>query len=414
VTDATPRTCCRICDGTDLAPYLDLGGQPLANAYPVRPGVTGPRYPLAVVRCRSCAHSQLSVVVDPDAMFTEYLWVSGTTETQRRHFAELAGEAAARVAAARARPASVLDIGCNDGTLLDAFRRLGFATYGVDPAVNLRAVSAAKGHRVRVERWTPAAADALRAARGPVDLVTGCNVLAHCDDVAGFLEGCRRVLAGRGHVVLEFPYARVTLEQQQFDQVYHEHLSYFLVSPFRHLCDRQGWSIVAVTETPIHGGSIRFTLRPSDAGRHVDGVGVLEGEERAAGFLDDAWYDGFSARLQARHRRLSSLIEACATEERKLVAYGASAKGNTMLNWWRDVAPAYVVDDNPLKCGRYTPGRSIPIVPGETLRAEPGPLAILLTAWNFADEIRTRLRTLGRRGDRLLAYLPAVGMDTLA
>jgi SAM-dependent methyltransferase len=397
-----------------MSGYLDLGAQPLANAYAASRDLTLPRYPLAVERCRDCGHQQLSVVVDPADMFEEYLWVSGTTETQRRHFADLAGEAGALVERVPSRQPSVLDIGCNDGTLLDAFRRLGFVTHGVDPAKNLLAISLGKGHRVRAERWSAEVAASLRAAHGGVDLVTGCNVFAHCDDLVGFLNGCREVLAPRGRVILEFPYARLTLEHHEFDQVYHEHLSYFLAGPFRALCDSTGWAVVAVKHTPIHGGSIRLTLRPSAAGAHAPEVAALETAERQDGFLSDAFYAGYSSRVEERHRRLRSLIETCHDEGSRLVAYGASAKGNTMLNYWTDVAPAYVVDDNPLKCGRYTPGRGIPILPSDTLEHEPGRLAILLTAWNFSEEIQERLRARGRRGDVLLTYAPVVKAETLS
>lgn len=406
---------CRICSGADLSGYLDLGVQPLANAYAASSDLTLPRYPLAVERCRRCGHSQLSVVVDPAHMFEEYLWVSGTTETQRRHFAELAGEAGALVRRVASRHPSVLDLGCNDGTLLDAFRRLGFTTYGVDPAKNLLPISLGKGHRVLAERWSAAVAATLRGTLGGgLDLVTGCNVFAHCDDLAGFLHGCREVLAPGGHVILEFPYARPTLEHHKFDQVYHEHLNYFLAGPFRALCDAHGWDIVAVRQTPIHGGSIRFTLRPSGGHAHAPEVAALETAERQDGFLADAFYAGYAGRIEEHHRRLRSLIETCRDEGSELVAYGASAKGNTMLNHWTDVTPAYVVDDNPLKCGRFTPGRNIPILPAHTLRGHAGRLAVLLTAWNFADEIRERLRALGRHGDVLLTYVPAVKAEVLS
>lgn len=231
---------CRICSGAELSTYLDLGAQPLANAYAASPDPAAPRYPLAVERCRRCGHSQLSVVVDPTEMFDEYLWVSGTTDTQRRHFADLAAEADARVDRVPSRPPSVLDIGCNDGTLLDAFHRLGFATYGVDPAKNLLPISLARGHRVLAERWSPAVAAALRQAHGGVDLVTGCNVFAHCDDLVGFLNGCRAVLVPGGHAILEFPYARLTLEHHEFDQVYHEPPQLFPGRPVPRVLRRHG------------------------------------------------------------------------------------------------------------------------------------------------------------------------------
>lgn len=409
----TSRSCCRICASTDLVRYLDLGVQPLANAYAVSPEESSPRYPLALNRCAGCGHSQLSVVVNPEEMFTNYLWVSGTTETQRRFFGELAAEALALTAPASRTP-SVLDIGCNDGTLLDAFARLGYVTYGVDPARNLRPTTLAKGHHVLVDCWSPALAAAFRAQHGEVDLITACNVLAHCDDAVGFLRACHRVLAPGGRVIVEFPYALHTLEQHQFDQVYHEHVSYFLVAAFRRLCDAGGFDIVDVKELPLHGGSIRFTLTPSERRGHAPAIASLETAERARGLLDAAFYAAFSSRLEAQHRQFVSALDTCATLGCKVVAYGASAKANTMLNSWTDVSPAYVVDDNPLKCGHYTPGRHVPIVPASTLAAEPGRLAIVLTAWNYADEIARRLCTMGRRGDLLLTYVPAVRVETLA
>jgi SAM-dependent methyltransferase len=400
--DYEPAPACRCCDSTALWPVLDLGRQPLANSY-LREPADLPRFPLELRVCGSCFHSQLSVVVNPDRMFRHYLYVSGTSRTLRAHFADFAREVVAWV-----RPRRVLDLACNDGTLLEAFHREGCAVAGVDPAANLVALARDKGLDV-VEGYWPAAR---AAVEGRFDLVTAANVLAHLADPAAFLEAALDCLTDDGAVVLEFPYCRDLIARSEWDTIYHEHLSYFLVAPLLRLLDRVGASAAHARLVPIHGGSLRVAVRAGARGHCQEALTLAE-RERRDGFQELATYRAFARRVDASCVELSRLVSSQAAEGRRVVGYGASAKGNTLLN--RCPLPlAYIVDDNPLKHCYLTPGQWIPIWPTAALAEESTPLCLVLLAWNFADEILANVRRLRPdRGDTAVGYVPAVSVTPL-
>jgi novobiocin biosynthesis protein NovU/D-mycarose 3-C-methyltransferase len=300
-------------------------------------------------------------------------------------------------------PRRVLDLACNDGTLLEAFRRAGCAVRGIDPAGNLVALARGKGLDV-VENYWPQARPSLA---GPFDLVTAANVLAHVDDPRAFLAAALDSLAEGGAVVVEFPYCREMVLRCEWDTIYHEHLSYFLAGPLLRLADGLGASVVHARQVPVHGGSLRLALRPG-AGAHCPEVLALAEAERRDGLHDPRTYREFALRVGANCRRLSELVHSLVAGGRRVIGYGASAKGNTLLN--RCPLPlAYVVDDNPLKHGRLTPGRLLPVrPPGEVLGEGPG-LHVLLLAWNFAPEIVRNLRAWRPgRGDAVVLYVPEV------
>lgn len=389
---------CRCCSSSDLIPYLDLGRQPLANSY--HHGESLPTYPLKLALCGQCFHSQLTVVVDPAALFTEYLYVSGTTSTLRSQFQSLAADTLARV---DRRGPAVLDIACNDGTLLEYFRSAGARVVGVDPAVNLRRLTAEKGIDVVTAFWSAEVAKTL----DPVDIITATNVFAHVDDVQGFLSACRGCLRAGGLVALEFPYCRRMILENEFDTIYHEHLSYFLLGPIVSLAARLGFQVQDLSFWPVHGGSVRLILRDSPA---EPGPAVADAlaHERADGFNTMAPYRPFARRVERNRERLRELVDELNASHKRLVGYGASAKGNTMLNYCQMNLP-YIVDDNPLKCGWLTPGRNIPIQSPDTLAEEPESLYLLLLAWNCADEVFRRVKRIraGRR-DFAVRYIPEV------
>jgi novobiocin biosynthesis protein NovU/D-mycarose 3-C-methyltransferase len=397
--DCRPAPACRCCGSADLEPVLDLGRQPLANSY-LREPAELPAYPLGLVVCRSCAHAQLGVVVDPGLMFSHYLYVSGTSRTLREHFAGLAREALAWAGPGRRR---VLDLACNDGTLLEAFRREGCEARGVDPASNLVALARAKGLDVTEGYWPQASA----ALGGPFDLITAANVLAHVADTAAFLEAALGSLATGGAVVLEFPYCREMVLRCEWDTIYHEHLSYFLVGPLLRLIGGLGAFVSHLRQVPVHGGSLRLALRPGTGG-HCAGALALADAERRDGLHEPGTYRHFARKVGENCRRLNELVGSLAASGRKVVGYGASAKGNTLLN--RCPLPlAYIVDDNPLKHGWLTPGRLIPIRPPGALREEGPGLCVLLLAWNFAREIVRNLRSWRPGlGDAVIFYTPEV------
>jgi hypothetical protein len=398
--DYEPALACRCCGGTDLRPVLSLGRQPLANSYLKEPAAL-PSYPLELQVCAVCFHSQLSVVVRPDLMFRHYLYVSGTSRTLRAHFAGFARESLSWV---EARPARVLDLACNDGTLLEAFRREGCLVSGVDPAKNLVRLARGKGLEVVEGYWPQARAE----VQGKFDLITAANVLAHMADPCAFLKAALECLTDQGIMVLEFPYCREMILRSEWDTIYHEHLSYFLVSPLLKLLSRVHATVSQVRLVPVHGGSLRLAVCPGDQARHCPEALALAKAERQDGLLGWPGYKAFARRADETCKRLAGLVGSLVAEGQKVIAYGASAKGNTLLN--RCPLPlAYIVDDNPLKHGCLTPGRNIPIrSPAVVLEEGPG-LCVLLLAWNFAREIVGNLRAWRPgKGDRVIHHVPEV------
>jgi len=402
---------CRVCGSSDLLRYLDMGVTPLANSYlrAEQLGTAEPAAELALQICANCGLSQLTRVVDRDLMFRNYLYVSSTTETFREHCAELAATAM-RVAGASAGDWA-LDVASNDGLLLSCFRSLGMRVFGVDPARNLAAEATARGIPTIAEYWSPAVARGAVAQYGRPATVTATNVLAHVDDVHEFVQAVELALGPRGIFVVEVPYVIDFIERNEFDTAYHEHLSYFAVHPMRELLRAHDLAVFDVEHFPdIHGGTIRvFACRAGErepSGRVTE---ALE-RERAFGIRNSAVYLAFGARVRRNMAELAELVGTLRSQGKRIWAYGASAKGNTLMNFSKMTAEAIpaVVDDNPKKWGLYTPGAHMRIVaPGELAAAKVDDL--LLLAWNFEREIVRRSRAIGYGGS-YIRPVPAVAV----
>lgn len=397
---------CRCCKKKDLFFYLNLGKQPPANSY--HKGTKLPLIPLEVMLCRNCFHNQLSVVVDPDAMFKNYLYVSGTTDTFRNHQKALAEEAVSRF---KKKKLQVLDIACNDGSQLEYFRDLGCVIQGVDPAENLREITKEKKIPVVVEYWSQKIA---KSYGKKFDIITGTNVFAHVDDVDEFLLGIKIALKDDGLLILEFPYADNMVAHNEFDTVYHEHLSYFLINSFKTLADRLGFHIVDILRTAIHGGSIRFFLQ-NGKGSHSEKVEQLIEEERKKGLLTVKTYKDFASRVRKNKKDMRELLKQLKNKKKKVVGYAASAKGNTMLNYF-NINLDYIIDDNELKWEYLTPGRNIPITSIQQLKKEnkKDELYFVILAWNFYNEIAKRIiKARGHKKDFAILYVPTVKLLNL-
>lgn len=391
---------CRCCKKKKLIKYLNLGVQPLANSY--HKGEKLDRFPLHVNVCSNCFHSQLSVVVDKDSMFRNYLYVSGTTETFRKHTKALAKDAVGRFKKSKL---NVLDIACNDGTQLEYFRELGCYVMGVDPAENLRSITQEKKIEVIVDYWTEKVAKNMGKK---FDIMTGTNVFAHVDNLDQFLNAAKIALKKDGLLILEFPYADKMVEHNEFDTVYHEHLSYFLVNSFSTLATRMGFRIVDILQTQIHGGSIRFFLKNED-GQHCEKVHQLIQNEEKKGLLSVSTYKEFSKRVKKNKKDMNEIVGKLRGKCKKIIGYGASAKGNTMLNYFR-LKLEYIVDDNNLKWGYQTPGQNIPIKDPNVISNEKGEIYVVVLSWNFFNEIAKKILKLKNSQSKItfILYVPDV------
>ncbi len=394
---------CRCCGGENLFEYLDLGNQPLANGY--HKGEKAQRlFPLKVNLCEACFHSQLSVVVEPPVMFKNYLYVSGTTHTFRKHCAELAFDAVDKFMKWQSlKPVvtepRVLDIACNDGTLLECFRDQGCKVQGVDPAENLRKLTEEKNIPVTVGYWGDV------ELKEKFHIITATNVFAHVDDIGNFLDECLKVLVHKdGFIVIEFPYCDNMIANCEFDTIYHEHLSYFLVHSMMQVVGRKGLIIKDVFRTPIHGGSVRFFLQSGK--EHCREAGALMRREAANMLMHKNTYEKFGEKVDENKREMNHIISVLKSYGKKVIGYGASAKGNTMLNYF-ELDLDYIVDDNEMKWGYLTPGRNIPIKSTQAI-AEEDELYIVILAWNFYDEIVEKIENIAGKNHHYIRYVPEV------
>jgi hypothetical protein len=407
VTLAPPRTRtrCISCGGTRLSTVLSLGSTPLANAFvaPERAAEAEPTFPLELLFCADCFLAQLSERVDPAVLFREYLYLTGTSATMARHHEALAEAHARRFGLGE--ESLVVDIASNDGSLLRVFDRRGVRTLGIEPARNLARIAHDAGIDTVNRFFDVACALSVVSDFGRADLVCANNVLAHVPDLSGFLKGCRLLLAEDGVLSVEVPYLGPLLDNLEYDTIYHEHLSYFSILALRSAFAQAGLAIFDVEHLPIHGGTIRVLARPGDAW----GGDVLDAceRERARGFDRAETFHAFAAGVERNRAALRDLLEGLRAEGRRVAAYGAPAKGNTLLNYC-GIGPdlvEYTVDRNPLKVGKLTPGMRIPVRPREAIDASP-PDYLLILPWNLTDEIIEQEAAFRRRGGRFVIPIP--------
>ena len=378
----TDRTTCRLCGSTSLLPYLDLGCQPLANALR-DPADTREerRIPLCIQACLYCTLSQLTEVVDPALLYSQYAYYSGVNPAWHTHCASLADTL---------EPLEgkfVLEIASNDGTFLKECDRRGAAILGVEPAGNFLTC----GYPLVSAFWTHDVA--LRATiLGKVDYLVAMNVLGHVDDVHNFMAGIALALAPEGRAIIEVPYLLDLLRNNAFDTVYHEHLSYWTVTALCRLATDHGLTVNGVARLPdIHGGSLRVFL--SRNGLQGRSVRRLLGAESA--YLVSSVYQEFAARVWDLIRRIDAAMP--------VFGYGAAAKTTVLLNLLKH-PPVVVYDDSPQKQGKRMPGVGV-LISSPTGAAFTAVRELAILPWNWADELMRRAREHGFTG-RFFVPLP--------
>lgn len=391
---------CLACGSTELRPVLSLGNQALANAYRYTEDMSPePTFPLDLNRCSRCFHCQLGVAVDPHLLYRNYRYVSGTTATLRSYFNWFAN----RLATAAPNARSILELACNDGTLLQVLRACGYEVAGVDPAENLHSVTQAVGLDVRCAYWTEAEAKALGRR---FDVLIAMNVVAHGAEPLDFLRACRRTLQPGGKLFVQTSQAFM-VDHGEFDTIYHEHHSFFTTRSMQALAERAALRVVEAEHVPVHGTSLLYTLS-ADAPAGPS-VAAMLADEEARGLYDDSTYKNFAAVAAAVRQQLEDVVAEHKRQGFRILAYGAAAKGNTVLQFAHGAGVEAVVDDNVLKHGLCLPGTGLPVLAPCALAAIPHPVLHVITAWNFRDEIVRRIRAV-RHGasDRFLVYFPSV------
>jgi SAM-dependent methyltransferase len=399
---------CIVCHEPRVEEFLDLGVTALANSFVTAEEIEEDeaKYPLRVGFCHACGHVQLTTPVPPNLMFRTYLYRSSASTTLTDHLDELASTLVDRYGLA---PRDlVVDIGCNDGTLLHAFRDRGVRTLGVDPAENLAALDESGIDRF-VGFFGEASAEAIVDRWGRATVATATNTFPHIPALDDFVRGIDRLLVSGGTFVIEAHYLLDLLEKGAFDTVYHEHVSYWSLGPLIRLFDRFGMDVVRVERLPIHHGQLRASIRRRGEGEIDSSVPELLALERERGLDRFETMQRFGGQVRSAKRELQLELARLKSEGKRLVAYGAPAKGSTLLSYL-ELDPTtieYIADRSPLKHGRLTPGTHIPIVPAERLLEDQPDYAVLL-AWNFEEEILAQQAEYRRRGGRFLVPVPTV------
>src|SRR2546425_6028266 len=332
---------CRVCQQETLEKFLSLGPTPLANRFLKREQLeeTEPSFPLDVYFCHTCGLAQLVDVVPAEVLFHDYPYLTGVSSPMRTHFAALAEEVAQQY---HVGPDSlVVDIGSNDGTLLSGFRRFGPNILGVEPAANVAATANAAGIETMNQFFDPALAEEIARTRGPAHVVLATNVFAHVHDLEQFLRGVSAMLSAEGVLVIEVPYLVDMLNNTEFDTIYHEHLSYFAVRPMVALFTRFGMRIVGLKRLRVHGGSIRIAVQKSRAPQAPVVARILN-EEAERGLDSIRTYHDFAERVRGIGAELVNLLRSFKARGKRIVGYGAPAKGNTMLNFCKIGPPSRV------------------------------------------------------------------------
>ena len=401
---------CRSCGAALGRTVFDLGLVPLANEYPAseRECETEQRFPLKVRLCEQCWLLQLEEAVPPSRLFSDYAYFSSYSDTWMSHAKQFVDSSRERWQLDER--SLVVEVASNDGYLLRHFVALGIPVLGIDPAENVVPTALAAGVPTEVGFFGLDLAERLAEQGVRADLVVANNVFAHVPATNDFAAGVARVLAPEGVLSIEFPELATMLLGTQFDQIYHEHVFYFSLLSCESILRRNGLRVIDVERLATHGGSLRVTACHNSAGHREEvPVNLKREEELQLGLAGTDAYDAFASGANRRAASVRSFLESAAANGKRVVGYGAAAKGNTLLNYCgvstREVA--YVVDRSPHKQGHFLPGTHLPVFAPEKLLSDR-PDYVIVLAWNLLDEVQASLPEVRGWGGSFVTTMPSL------
>jgi novobiocin biosynthesis protein NovU/D-mycarose 3-C-methyltransferase len=393
---AAPKqhTNCRVCNSDKLVKYLDLGLMPMANSLfdSEKEAKDAKRYPLELMFCDECGLSQLSIVVDPSELYEYYTYRSSINGGYVKHSRQMAKDLAVKFNLNK--DSFHIDVAGNDGALLKEFKdEIGLRVLNVDPAKNLCVIAREIGVDSYADFFNYQNSDIILSTFGKADLITATNVFAHVDNVVDFLSASKNLLNKNGVLVLEFPYLVDFIENNEFDTIYFEHLSYFSLLPIMRLCSNSDMKIIDAEKKSIHGGTIRVTIAHEESDHKVSrNVSTFVNLEIKGGYNKADIYLGWSDKVYDMIENLNLNLQAI---NGNCIGFGASAKGNTLLNSSQIDSKLirFIADETPEKIGKYAAGTGIKIVGIDEVKGCDAEFCIIL-AWNFKDELMAKLNPI--------------------
>lgn len=401
------RNTCRSCDSNDLDLVLSLKPSPIGDAYVTseKLNVNQPNYPIDLYMCKNCGLAQLVDIIDPNILYGDYIYVTGSSHGLLEHFNSSVKSIMSRC---KLKEGSlIVDIGSNDGTLLSLFQQRGMNVLGIEPASHIASQASSKGIETIDKFFSPELANQIINDYGPAKLITANNVFANIDDLKSWIIAIKNLLDSDGIFVFESYYLADVLQNMVFDFIYHEHLSSFSVKPVLSLFQRFGLELIAIEKIPTKGGSLRYFIqRPGGPLIKDDSViKMIASEERIRLYQKDTFV-AFAKKINYLKEKTRDFLSKVRSEGKSIAAFGASITGTTLIYHFEiGEYLDYLVDDNPAKQGRFSPGLHLPVFPSLSL-CEKKPDYVIILAWRFAETIINKNQAYIENGGQFIIPSP--------